>query len=91
MVVDLVLLDFLKAFNVVSHVVLLEKLSDLGVGAMLLNWIRGFLSNHSMCVRVGGVASGFRDVFSGVPQGSVLESILFLVAICNFFDKWNSF
>ena len=59
MVVDMVLLDFSKAFDVVSHVVLLEKLRDLGVGAMLLNWIRGFLSNRSMCVRVGGVSNEF--------------------------------
>ena len=59
MVVDLVLLEISKAFDVVSHVVLLEKLRDLGVGAMLLNWIRGFLSNRSMCVRDGGVSSGF--------------------------------
>ena len=81
MVVDLVLLDFSNAFYVVTHVVLLEKLGDLGVGVMLLNWIRRFLSNRSMCVRVSRVSSGFRDVSNCVPQGSVLEPIPFLVYV----------
>ena len=44
---------------------------------MLFNWIRGYLSNRSICVRVGGVSSEFRDVSSGVSQGSVLRQILF--------------
>ena len=81
-IVDMVLLDFSKTFDVVSHVVLLEKLRELGVCAMLLRWVEGFLSNRSMRVSVGGVSSGLCRVSNGVPQGLVLGPILFLVAIC---------
>ena len=48
---------------------------------MLLRWIEGFLSNRNMRVSVGGVSSGLCRVSSGVPQGSVLGPILFLVYV----------
>ena len=78
-VVDVVYLDYSKAFDVVNHSVLLEKLRCLGFSQQLVNWIEGFLRGRRMFVSVGGKDSRSVEVGSGVPQGSVLGPLLFLV------------
>ena len=69
--VGFVLFDFSKAFDVVSHEILIEKLSKIGVHDSLLRWFVSFLSGHEIKVCVGGNASRARDLRSGVPQGSI--------------------
>ena len=85
-VVDVVLFDFAKAFDMVDHEILLFKLSCLGVGGRLLCWVREFLVGRRMQVIVSGVRSAARVVRSGVPQGSVLGPLLFLVYV-NFLPE----
>ena len=72
-------IDFSAAFDRVNHEALIYKLRDVGVSGSVLSIIRGFLSDRVQKVIVDGVCSGIVDVVSGVPQGSVLGPLLFLL------------
>ena len=79
--VDVILLDFEKAFDKVTHSRLLYKLDHYGVRDNTKKWIQSFLSHRTQQVILDGVKSDTADVTSGVPQGTVLGPLLFLCFI----------
>ena len=79
--IDAILLDFSKAFDKVDHEILLAKLEHLGIRNSLLEWSRSFLIGRSQRVVVEGMESDPTRVRSGVPQGTVLGPLFFLVYI----------
>lgn len=79
--IDAVFLDFAKAFDVVRHPDLITKMHAIGIEDNIITWITSYLHNRKQFVAVNNHTSNSLNVLSGVPQGSVLAPILFLIYI----------
>ena len=88
--VDVIYLDMTKAFDRVNHEILINKLRRFGFNNNLLNWFQSYLHHRRQQVTVLGSTSSSLPVTSGVPQGSILGPILFLLYVNDLPDAVSS-
>ena len=77
----LILLDLSKAFDSISHSILLHKLSCIGASPEAVKWFQDYLTGRSQYVRIGSTKSSARPITHGVPQGAILSPLLFCIYI----------
>ena len=84
---DTIFLDFSKAFDKVNHDILLQKVAKHKIKGKIGKWLQEFLSNRKYRVVANGEKSEIQDVISGVPQGTVLAALLFVIMISDIDEE----
>ena len=77
----LLLIDFSKAFDMVEHTILIKKLEHYGIRGIALEWLKSYLGNREQFVTINGKNSTKKSLKFGVPQGSILGPLLFIIYI----------
>lgn len=82
--------DIEKAYNTMWREGLLIKMNNLGISGRLFNWVKSFLTNRSIMVKVGSEFSDIFNINNGIPQGSVVSPVLFNIMINDMFSDVGS-
>ena len=85
-----VLIDFSKAFDTIAHSVIIDELYELGVGEYEIRWIRNFITRRHTAVKIGETISEYKQFSCGVPQGTVLGPLLFVVATSKLLSRLDN-
>lgn len=86
-----VFIDLKKAFDTINHDILLKKLEHYGIRGLPLKWFTNYLTHRKQSVHINAASSNDKDVQCGIPQGSILGPILFLIYINDISNSTNSF
>ena len=78
---SIIYLDFAKAFDTVPHNILVQNLYNIGTGGKLTQWISSYLTDCRQYVKINNEVSDFIEVYSGVPQGSILGPLFLIIFI----------
>ena len=81
--------DFSKGFDLIDHSILIQELDKIQVHPALLSWISAFLFNRRQAVRIGSVLSQWQTLKGGIPQGTKLGVVLFMVMTNNLLANWR--
>ena len=84
-IVGAILMDFSKAFDYISHVLIIAKLAAYGLDDKALQLIFSYLKNRKQCARISNTYSNFENIITGVPQGSIVGPLLFDFSINDLF------